>query len=67
MKDGGQAFPRGVVELPGMSLLDYFAGQALMGLSNQDMWTSAQVSKVSYKIAEEMIEERERRMNQGDS
>lgn len=77
MKDGGPAFPvpdaeqaTGFpTEAPGMSLRDWFAGQALAGnLSSQsvevgyydgeDMWRKA--AKDAYKAADAMIAQREK-------
>jgi len=45
----------------GMSLLDYFAGQALTGLLSNPknkVFAQCEVAKLSYDIAEAMIEER---------
>jgi hypothetical protein len=72
--DGGPAFPVGNETLHGgMSLLDYFAGQALAGLVSLDgAWTAAAMAKkkegdftaemavASYQIAHAMLEERRR-------
>ena len=73
MKDGGAAFPRVVPAMgcsysTGMSLRDYFAGQALIGLlSNEAVMTQShkdgcvgKLPEASYIIADDMIEERER-------
>lgn len=64
-KDGGPAFPfpirdrRGdVVDVhPGMSLRDYFAGQAVQWiLANDDAWVDyPDVAKSAYAIADAMI------------
>lgn len=79
MKDGGPAYPirnqHNVVNHLGMSLLDYFAGQALAGMlawnpteSQQRLgmtpWASMprdQIAAVAYERAEAMLDERERR------
>jgi hypothetical protein len=57
--DGGQAFPRSS-GLPGMSLRDWFAGQALTGFAANtvdDKYT-AQLAKSAYAIADAMLAER---------
>ena len=63
--NGGPAFPRtdvfGSGEQDGMSLRDYFAGQALAGIcadSNLDM-TKDNIAEWSYRMADAMIEARE--------
>lgn len=70
-KDGGQAFPLNVADnvfeghyKPGMSLRDYFAGQAMIGLSMS--WGITRVDSVQfpkaaascYEIADAMLAER---------
>lgn len=76
-RDGGPAFP--VPDnvawdestgdaVAGMSLRDYFAGQALAGLASQptgaetqkdiDVWTLG-MSVIAYKIADDMLANRE--------
>jgi hypothetical protein len=77
-KDGGAVHPRQVVDHPahgfvyadqlmsvgGMSLRDYFAGQALAGmLANPwyDGHTARGVAKAAYEQADAMLAERERR------
>lgn len=75
INSGGSAFPynRDISnaqeweEVEGMTLRDYFAGQALMGLcsttDNEGIWqygTTANVSEVSYKISDAMLKEREK-------
>ncbi len=71
---GGYAYPRSVwkgdsdnytdKETGGMTLRDYFAGQALVGIMSQieiiDCDTDNYVSRVAYKIADAMITERGR-------
>jgi hypothetical protein len=60
IKDGGQAFPSS--EYHGMTLRDWFAGQALAGLFadaplNPDvLWSD--VSRAAYEVADAMIAER---------
>jgi len=55
-----------VGEDSGMSLRDYFAGQALAGLVSQPEagscgdWTDNQVAEWSYKFADAMLAEREK-------
>jgi hypothetical protein len=75
MKDGGSAFPvlDSYVEGEswrldcrdfGMSLRDYFAGQALTGLCVNRLWKddddAEQVVTHSYRIADAMLAEREK-------
>jgi hypothetical protein len=67
-KQGGPAFPRPIGFHPhvggeyspaqmGMSMLDYFAGQALVGLlANNNLCGEAVVS--AYEVAHMMLEER---------
>jgi len=66
--NGGAAFPL-VAENPpyhvadGMSLRDYFAGQALVGLCSQYGYNSCNViglANMSYNIADAMLKEREK-------
>lgn len=66
MKDGGPAFP--AWDRGGMSLRDYFAGQALPGLvtcepvadeADSDA-PARQVAKDAYRIADAMLAERDR-------
>jgi len=72
-QNGGAAFPRPYSEntywdrphkreaQSGMSLRDYFAGQALMGIvarGDNDAWEF--IAKSAYAAADAMIEERER-------
>ena len=74
---GGAAFPTQdingangeVVQFgsPGMTLLDYFAGQALAGMcvndgdSNFDGWNADGIARHAYRIAAAMLTERARR------
>ena len=66
MDKGGQAFPtpgskyeNGIVNHPesGMSLRDYFAGQALVGLMARadEVLYSATITQESYMIADAML------------
>lgn len=63
--DGGSAFPvYGEVECIGMSLRDWFAGQALAGvmgltaIDGSSMGTLNLFARVAYKLADEMLEVR---------
>lgn len=62
--DGGSAFPHVVpLNAYGMTLRDYFAGQALFGLVVFDRTTSEvsaphHFAKWSYALADAMLEER---------
>ncbi len=68
MNDGGQAFPGGVsagydVRLgqehhSGMSLRDWFAGQALVGIASGNYSEFAIMASDAYLIADAMLEER---------
>lgn len=64
-KDGGCAFPFnagefGIEPSVGMSLRDWFAGQALSGLATADgFWVDA--AKLAYRYADDMLLEREAR------
>tara|TARA_R110000868_G_scaffold370740_1_gene634230 strand:- start:261 stop:449 length:189 start_codon:yes stop_codon:yes gene_type:complete len=58
-KTGGPAFPtNGGVTYKGMTLLDYFAGQAMQLYTITDYEDAA---KLCYSRAEAMIKEREKR------
>lgn len=78
-KDGGLVFPRPVIiqgketewGCPGISLRDYFAAKAMLGLlaqkTNEDMHDFAQecsiaegIADASYIIADAMLKEREK-------
>jgi hypothetical protein len=79
MKDGGSAFPvrnrwdsgndSFDLEDSGMTLRDYFAGQALVGLISvrdgigEDLWMDT-ISKRAYKLADCMIAVSEERHNE---
>ena len=74
MKDGGPAFPLDVANTPtsrayeGMSLRDWFAGQALAGMLASPPIASREQSNVNhqawaanaYAFADAMIQEREK-------
>ncbi len=72
MNDGGQAFPRAGDELAdavdGMSLRDWFAGQALAGiLSNRCNHASdGLAANWSYVIADAMLAERAKERDEAD-
>jgi hypothetical protein len=59
--DGGQAFPR--PNVPGMTLLDWFAGQALAGLlaNSETAWITKHAAVTAYNYANAMLAERESR------
>ena len=72
-KDGGSAFPsihsewlgNGYSNIPGMTLRDYFAGQALSTLIGLEVlkWTVDEAEKTarfSYEIADAMIAQRQK-------
>ena len=71
---GGPAFPARIplsgsgAECSGMSLLDYFAGQALLGglasLDGRMVQDFKMASRIAYDIAAAMLAERERRMKE---
>lgn len=58
--DGGPAFPQQgglIVTMPGMSLRDYFAGQALTAIGAIDI-TDDKIAEACYAIADAMLRER---------
>ena len=63
-KDGGAAFPRtgsgGTTKQQGMTLRDYFAGQALTGLNAFHVETAAVAARYAYGQADAMIIERDK-------
>lgn len=72
INDGGPAFPLPDVFRPdgvhisggasGMSLRDYFAGQALVGLLAHDqLWRDGLMARRAYEFADVMLAARERR------
>jgi hypothetical protein len=72
MNDGGPAFPNSidtaaikVIDVPGMSLRDWFAGMALTGLTSvcdtEGQWKCDPddlAAKAAYMLADAMIKER---------
>ena len=69
--DGGPAFPvmwqdrGGMVAVPGMTLRDWFAGQALVGLlsgqyKEQSHHNLTEIPAEAYLIADAMLEAREK-------
>jgi hypothetical protein len=56
-KDGGTAFPESDEQSNGMTLRDYFAGQA-MGYILDKSATVTDAAKLAYRYADAMIEER---------
>ncbi len=61
--DGAVIPPGGIHHLSGMSLRDWFAGQALAGyLSDPDIVTTGEavkaIAKAMYRVADAMLEER---------
>jgi hypothetical protein len=66
LKDGGPAFPREYTHKghSGMSLRDWFAGQALAGLCANGEVASADVfAMAAYKMADAMLAAREGNSN----
>lgn len=66
-KDGGPAFPDGTDRMgcEGMSLRDYFAGQAIGAIlsagDERQSWKSlAQYAQAAYAVADEMLVARQR-------
>ena len=65
--DGGPAFPRVNPEYcknnDGMTLRDWFAGQALVGIAGRLMspteWNGDCIASAAYELADGMMEERE--------
>lgn len=54
---GGHAFPLADVGI-GMTLRDYFAGQALIGFTASSNWPIDRYAEASYAIADAMLAER---------
>lgn len=50
----------GIEPTPGMTLRDWFAGQALMGFisSNETIWSSSVYASAAYEIADSMLSAR---------
>jgi len=66
--DGGQAFPMADRDdsMKGMTLEDWFAGQALTGLLEPTMmgaFENEQIAKSAYDLAAAMVDEMRRREN----
>jgi len=61
INDGGPAFPRHAYDgHDGMTLRDWFAGQALAGLTaDPDMPTFHKCAEIAYACADEMLRVRE--------
>lgn len=63
-KDKTQAFPRTEYTSPlGMDLRDWFAGMALQGFVNQDLYSYSEKKdycKMSYEVADSMMEARKK-------
>lgn len=67
-KTGGQAFPHANprydgnwdnrMQIGGMTLRDYFAGQALAGTGSVNYHTIKEMAETCYKIADAMLEAR---------
>ena len=61
--DGGPAFPTDYFNREtmqdGMTLLDYFAGQAMTGFVGHNRDHPSAVAKISYAIAHAMLEARD--------
>lgn len=61
---GGSAFPHpdefGYVR-PGMTLLDYFAGQVVSGMASSGRYDTKHLASIAYDVAEGMLAEREAR------
>lgn len=63
--DGGPAYPSWTADMPGegswgMSLRDYFAGQALAHLYTQDEGNVTNVAEWAYVVADAMLAERDK-------
>ena len=66
--DGGPAFPSDMLighavkaskPFSGMSLRDWFAGQAIAGMMSKEPWFSAEnCAKAAYHVADAMLEAR---------
>jgi hypothetical protein len=62
INDGGPAFPRHAYDgHDGMSLRDWFAGQALAGLLREgiDIYGTGDTAVTAYKVADAMLRVRE--------
>lgn len=58
-----RAFPRGDWREPGMTLRDYFAGQALIGIlaAGRVDVDASETARVCHNLADAMLAEREKR------
>lgn len=69
--DGGPAFPNHPSMTnyanPGMSLLDYFAGQALAGITARGCFTTHGVAESAYQYAEAMLAFRQKQQKVSES
>ena len=67
MKDGGSAFPTGLGCMErGMTLRDWFAGQALAGImacqsAQTDRYVARECAEDAYLLADAMLAQREER------
>ena len=64
-KTGGYAFPHNEnlpIKYSGMTLRDYFAGQALMGMCTnlREIIENSTYARIAYEIADAMLEARDR-------
>lgn len=57
--DGGPAFPGPTCFTTGMTLRDYFAGQALAGIMSRFDYFPNVASDAAYSIADAMLKQRE--------
>lgn len=66
LNDGGQAFPKGLDELSGMTIRDYFATHAMRGLIiaqpdwGKDEGSDKQIAYIAYHLAGAMLTERDK-------
>ena len=60
MKDGGSAFPTEYLAHSGMSLRDWFAGMALIGIMLQMKAEAQLLTSLAYDIADAMLAEKEK-------
>jgi hypothetical protein len=57
-KSDGPAFPTSYGQVAGLTLRDWFAGQALSGLAS--IRPKEMAAKISYEVADAMLAEREK-------
>lgn len=55
-----QAFPLSNPYYTGMTLRDFFASQASVGITGSHRFDAAEIAKRSYQVADAMLAERER-------